>query len=147
MAIVRYEPFALMNRLHEQLGQIFGDNFGAPEAASSPNVAWIPSVDVHEEPERFVVRADVPGVEPKDIEVTAADGVLTIRGERRSEKRAKDGGFERLERVAGTFLRRFTLPETAQPEAITAKQTNGVLEVVIPKQPKVQPKRVTVEAA
>ena len=147
MAIVRYEPYALMNRLHEQLGQFFGDNFGAPEASSSPNIAWIPSVDVHEEDGRFVVRADVPGVEPKDIEVTAADGVLTIRGERRAEKRAKDAGFERVERVAGTFLRRFTLPETAQPDAITAKQTNGVLEVTIPKQPKVQPKRVTVEAA
>jgi HSP20 family protein len=147
MAIVRYEPFAYLNRLHEQLGQMFGDNFAAPEASSSPNVAWIPSVDVHEENERFVVRADVPGVEPKDIEVTAADGILTIRGERHAEKRAKDAGFERVERVAGTFLRRFTLPETAQADAITAKQTNGVLEVTIPKQPKVQPKRVTVEAA
>jgi len=147
MTIVRYEPFAYLNRLHEQLGHFFGDNFAAPEASSSSNVAWIPSVDVHEENERFVVRADVPGVDPKDIDVTAQDGVLTIRGERRSEKRENTAGFERVERIAGTFLRRFTLPETAQAEAITAKQTNGVLEVTIPKQPKVQPKRVTVEAA
>jgi HSP20 family protein len=147
MAIVRYEPWALMNRLHDQLGQIFGEGFGAPEASSSPNVAWIPSVDVHEEDDRFVVRADVPGVEPKDIEVTAADGVLSIRGERRADKRANGSGFERVERVYGTFVRRFTLPETAQAENIKAKQVNGVLEVTIPKQPKVQPKRVTVEAA
>jgi HSP20 family protein len=135
-----------MNRLHEQLGQFFGDNFAAPEASSSPNVAWIPSVDVHEENDRFIVRADVPGVDPKDIEVTAQDGVLTIRGERRAEKRANNGGFERVERVTGSFLRRFTLPETAQPDAIRAKQTNGVLEVSIPKQPKVEPKRVQIEA-
>lgn len=147
MAIVRYEPWALMNRLHDQLGQIFGEGFGAPEASSSPNVSWIPSVDVHEESDRFIVRADVPGVDPKDIEVTAQDGVLTIRGERRSAKRENGTGFERVERVSGTFLRRFTLPETAQADAIKAKQTNGVLEVSIPKQPKVQPKRVTVEAA
>jgi HSP20 family protein len=93
------------------------------------------------------VRADVPGVEPKDIEVTAQDGVLTIRGERRAEKRESKTGFERVERVAGAFVRRFTLPDTAQTESITAKQNNGVLEVTIPKQPKVQPKRVTVEAA
>jgi HSP20 family protein len=136
-----------MNRLHEQLGQFFGDDFGAPAASSSANVAWIPSVDVHEESDKFVVRADVPGVEPKDIEVTAQDGVLTIRGERRAEKRESKTGFERVERVAGSFVRRFTLPETAQTESITAKQTNGVLEVTIPKQPKVQPKRVAIEAA
>jgi HSP20 family protein len=147
MAIVRYEPWTLMNRLHDQLGQIFGESFAAPAASSSPNVSWIPSVDVHEENDRFVVHADVPGVDPKDIEVTAQDGVLTIRGERKYEKRANATGFERVERVAGTFLRRFTLPETAQTDAIKAKQTNGVLEVVIPKQPKVQPKRVEVEAA
>jgi HSP20 family protein len=140
MAIVRYEPWALIN-------QIFGESFAAPAASSSPNVAWIPSVDVHEESDRFVVHADVPGVDPKDIEVTAQDGVLTIRGERKSEKRTNNAGYERVERVAGTFLRRFTLPETAQTDAIKAKQTNGVLEVVIPKQPKVQPRRVTVEAA
>jgi HSP20 family protein len=147
MAIVRYEPWALMNRLHDQLGQIFGDNFAAPAASSSPNVAWIPSVDVHEEADRFVVFADVPGVEPKDIEVTAEDGVLTIRGERKAEKRENSAGFERVERITGNFVRRFTLPETAQADSIRAKQTNGVLEVSIPKQPKVQPKRVTVEAA
>jgi HSP20 family protein len=147
MAIVRYEPWALMNRLHDQLGQIFGDNFAAPAASSSPNVAWIPSVDVHEEADRFVVYADVPGVEPKDIEVTAEDGVLTIRGERKAEKRENAAGFERVERITGNFVRRFTLPETAQADSIRAKQTNGVLEVSIPKQPKVQPKRVTVEAA
>jgi HSP20 family protein len=146
MTVVRYEPWAAMNRLHQQLGQLFGDTFAAPEASSSRDVAWVPSVDVHEEQDRFVVRADLPGVEPKDIEVTAEDGVLTIRGERRFERRENGQGFERLERAAGTFLRRFTLPETAQPDAIKARQTNGVLEVSIPKQPKVEPRRIRIEA-
>jgi HSP20 family protein len=95
-----------------------------------------------------VVLADVPGVESKDINITAEKGVLTIRGERQSEKKASDNnGYERTERVTGTFLRRFTLPETANTESITAKQTNGVLEVSIPKQPQVQPRRIAVEAA
>src|SRR5687767_1249166 len=146
MAVVRYEPWAVMNRLHQQLDQLFGDTFGTPEASGSRNVAWVPSVDVHEEKDRFVVRADLPGVESKDIEITAEDGVLTIRGERNIERRENEEGFERLERVSGTFMRRFTLPETAQPEAIKAKQLNGVLEVSIPKQPKVEPRRIRIDA-
>lgn len=146
MAITRYEPWAAMNRLHQQLDQLFGDTFGTPEASSSRDVAWMPAVDVHEEAERFIVRADLPGVDPKDIEVTAENGVLTIRGERRIERREAGQGFERLERVSGSFLRRFTLPEGAQAEAIKAKQMNGVLEVSIPKQPKVEPRRIRIDS-
>lgn len=146
MTVVRYEPWALVNRLHDQLGQIF-ETVAAPATASTRNVSWIPSVDVHEETDRYVVRADVPGVDPKDIEVTAEDGVLTIKGERRAEKRENGKGFERVERVAGTFLRRFTLPDTAQADAIKAKQLNGVLEVSIPKAARVEPKRIQIEAA
>lgn len=146
MTVVRYEPWALVNRLHDQLGQIF-ETVAAPATASTRNVSWIPSVDVHEETDRYVVRADVPGVDPKDIEVTTEDGVLTIKGERRAEKRENGKGFERVERVAGTFLRRFTLPDTAQADAIKAKQLNGVLEVSIPKAARVEPKRIQIEAA
>jgi HSP20 family protein len=72
--------------------------------------------------------------------------VLTVRGERRSEKRDADNGYERVERVSGSFLRRFTLPEGANTDQIKAKQTNGVLEVTIPKQPQVQPRRIAVDA-
>jgi HSP20 family protein len=144
---LRYEPWALVNRLHQQLDQVFGDTVGTPEASSAPSVAWVPRVDIHEENDRFVVLADVPGVEPKDISLTAESGVLTIRGERRSERKASENGYERLERVTGAFLRRFTLPEGANTEAIRARQTNGVLEVTIPKQPQLQPRRISVEAA
>jgi HSP20 family protein len=107
---LRYEPWALVNRLHQQLDQVFGDTVGTPEASSAPSVAWIPRVDIYEETDRFVVLADVPGVEPKDIAITTDNGVLTIRGERRSEKKASENGYERVERATGEFLRRFTLP-------------------------------------
>jgi HSP20 family protein len=146
MAIVRYEPWAVVNRLHQSLDQFFNETLSSPEASSSPSVAWVPRVDIHEEKERFVVLADVPGVEPKDIDITAEKGVLTVRGERRAEKRVTDNGYERIERVAGTFLRRFTLPEGANTESITAKQTNGVLEVTIPKTPAVQPRRISIDS-
>ena len=146
MAIVRYEPWAVVNRLHQSLDQFFNETLSAPEASSSPSVAWVPRVDIHEEKDRFVVLADVPGVEPKDIDITAENGVLTVRGERRAEKRETENGYERVERVSGAFLRRFTLPEGANTDSIKAKQTNGVLEVTIPKTPAVQPRRISIDS-
>jgi HSP20 family protein len=150
MATVRYEPWHVVNRLHQTLDQVFNNHFSndalaSPEASSSPSVSWVPRVDIHEEKDRFVVLADVPGVEPKDIDITAENGVLTVRGERHAEKRETENGYERVERVSGAFLRRFTLPEGANTESIKAKQTNGVLEVTIPKTPAVQPRRISIE--
>jgi len=148
MTLVSYEPWALVNRLHRQLDQAFNRTTDTTATTSAPSVSWIPRVDIYEEAERFVVLADVPGVEAKDIDITADKGVLTIRGERRSEKtESGKNGYERVERTSGSFLRRFTLPESANTESITAKQTNGVLEVSIPKHPQVQPRRISVEAA
>jgi HSP20 family protein len=135
MTVVRYEPFRLLNRFYR--------DYSGDVAATS----WLPSVDVREEADRFVVSVDLPGVEKKDIEIVAEKGVLTIKGERRAETKSNTATYERVERVSGKFLRRFTLPETAQTDAISAKQTNGVLEVTIPKQPQVQPKRIEVQAA
>jgi HSP20 family protein len=149
MTLVSYEPWSLVNRLHRQLDQAFNSNTaGTVETVNAPSVSWIPRVDIYEESARFVVLADVPGVEAKDIDITAEKGVLTIRGERRTEKQdSGKNGYERVERTSGSFLRRFTLPESANTESITAKQTNGVLEVSIPKHPQVQPRRISVAAA
>jgi HSP20 family protein len=147
MTVIRYEPWALVNRLHQQLDRVFGDTVRQPVAASATESVWTPRVDVYEEAERFVVLADVPGVEPKDIDITAEDGVLTLRGARRSERKASENGFARVERVSGSFVRRFTLPEGADTGSITAKQANGVLEIAIPKQPQAQPRRIEVAAA
>ncbi len=139
MNIAIREPWQLLNRLSRDL-----DGFlGAPSA----DVSFIPAVDVREEKDRFVVQADLPGVKPEDIEVTAEKGILVLRGERKSEKRETAEGYERLERVNGSFSRRFALPENVQADAIKARFTHGVLEVSIPKQPEVAAKRVTVEAA
>jgi HSP20 family protein len=148
MTLVSYEPWSFVNRLQRQLDQAFNTTSAGAETVSTQSVAWIPRVDIHEEAERFVVLADVPGVDAKDIEITADKGVLTIRGERRTEKKdSEKNGYERVERTSGSFLRRFTLPDTANTESIKAKQTNGVLEVSIPKHAQVQPSRISVEAA
>ena len=141
MTIVRYEPWAFVGRLQRQLDRALG------EVADGATVSWIPRVDIHEEDERFVVTADLPGVEGKDIEITAEKGVLTLKGERRSEKKSSKDGFESIERASGTFLRRFTLPESVDAEAIKASHVNGVLEITIPKRPTEQPRRIDIQAA
>jgi HSP20 family protein len=146
MTIVHYEPWRLFNRFQRDINRAFAEGTSSSEAANS-DIAWLPVVDVHEEAERFVVRADLPGVDPKDVEITAEKGVLTIRGQRHAEKRENGNSYERVERVSGNFLRRFSLPESAETSDIKAKQSNGVLEISIPKAPQVQPKRITVEAA
>ena len=139
MSIVRYEPWALLNRLHRELDQTF--DTVAREAT------WSPAVDVHEEEQRFVLRADLPGVKPADIEVTADKGVLTLRGERQIEQRDVDGHYSRVERVSGKFVRTFTLPENVQTDAIKAQFKDGVLELTIPKIAKPEPRRIEVQAA
>jgi HSP20 family protein len=101
-------------------------------------------VDLQEQSDRFVLRADVPGVAPKDIDVSAVDGTLTVRGVRAVRERVNGDGFEHIERVAGAFVRRFTLPDSARADAIKAHYADGVLEIEIPKQPKIEATRIPV---
>jgi HSP20 family protein len=147
MTIVRYEPWAFVGRVQRHLDRALGETADLRDGADTARVSWIPHVDIREEAERFVVAADVPGVEPKDIEITADKGVLTVKGERRSQNSATVDGNERVERATGSFLRRFTLPESADAEAIKATHVNGVLELSIPKRPQEQPRRIAVQAA
>jgi HSP20 family protein len=152
MVLVRYEPWNTVDRLHQQIGQILGSNVDAAatdgdtsEDNGAAIVNWIPPVDVLEQPESFVVSADLPGIEPKDIQITADKGVLTISGERKFERTDAQKAASRLERVEGRFLRRFTLPDNVNTDDIRARHLNGVLEVTIPKVAAPAPKRVSVE--
>jgi HSP20 family protein len=142
MALMRYEPWSLLNQLSRELDRLSPSTEAGESAATSD---WIPAVDIREDKDAYVLHADVPGVDPKDIEVHMENGILTIRGERKSETREEREDYKRVERVRGTFYRRFTLPDTADSEKISAKSVNGVLEVRIPKQETVQPRRITVE--
>ena len=149
MALVRYEPFNLLDRFQRELGRLgdtdfFGRDLLAGDNSSVVTSHWSPAVDIKEEPDRFVILADLPGVDPKEIEVSMENGVLSIRGERKSEKEEERDGFHRVERVRGTFYRRFSLPDTADADRVEARGRDGVLEIVIPKQKKVQPRKITV---
>lgn len=139
MTVIRYEPWGLLNRLRRELDQTF--------ETATREAAWVPAVDVHEEPKQFVVRADLPGVKPTDIEITAEDGVLSLRGSRQFEHKTEDGHYSRVERVSGKFARTFTLPENVQTDAIKAQFKDGVLELTIPKVAKAEPRRIEVQAA
>ena len=142
MQLTRYQPltpFELMDRLlSAQTGRYSDDTTAAAD--------WSPAVDIKEEADRFVIHADVPGVDPKDIDVSMEDGVLTLAGERKSETRDQQDGWTRTERLTGRFLRRFTLPEGTDAENISAHGKHGVLEISIPKIAKAAPKKITVKA-
>ncbi|HWW21151.1 MAG TPA: Hsp20/alpha crystallin family protein [Steroidobacteraceae bacterium] len=144
MTLLRYEPWGVVARLQRHFDQAFADIDGSASNGES-HAAWIPSVDIHQESDKFVVRADLPGVEPKDIDVTAENGVLTVSGERKFERSEQQKGTSRLERVEGRFVRRFTLPENVQTDHIRARHANGVLELTIPKAAAPEPKKISVE--
>jgi HSP20 family protein len=146
MSITRYNPWALQGGLQDELKQVF-DKFFAEGDADQSNVVtsqWAPRVDIREEAERFVILADIPGVDPKDIEIQMDKGILSIKGERHAEKREETERYSRVERQHGVFYRRFSLPDSANAEGITAKGRNGVLEVSIPKRPETTPRRIAV---
>lgn len=143
MTMLRYQPWTLMSQFHRELDRL-RDSQAAQFEGDAVATDWVPAVDVKEEADRWVVHADVPGVDPTDIEVTMEDGALTIRGRRLAERKDERDGWKRVERVAGSFYRRFSLPDTVDAAGITAASKHGVLELTIPKQPKASPKRITV---
>ena len=145
MSMIRYEPWGLLNQFSRDWNQLFDKNLGnTDENGNLVASDWVPAVDVKEEHDRFVIHADVPGVDPESIDVHMEAGVLTISGERHAENTEQHKGYKRVERVRGSFLRRFTLPDTAQADKITASSKNGVLEVLIPKHSKVMPRKIKV---
>lgn len=146
MNLVHFQPWSVADLIQRDFDRrptrrFTGDNVHAPVSD------WAPAMDIIEEKDGFVLRADVPGVAAENIEVSMDDGVLTISGERHAEDRDDFDGLRRFERVSGRFHRRFSLPETADADHIAAKSANGILEVMIPKLAEVQPRRISVEAA
>lgn len=138
--LLRYQPWSV----HRELLNEFNRYFDRADASTGATAEWTPAVDIEEYADKFVLYADVPGVDLKSIEVTLEKGVLTLSGNR--EKAAEAAGVEarRIERANGRFFRRFSLPDTVDGESVTAKGSNGVLEIAIPKRPAAQPRKITV---
>lgn len=149
MAVVRYDPWNLLNQVQNEVNRLFESRFSDAQTSDNSNVvtsSWVPSVDIKEEAHRFVIYADLPGIDPKDIEITMNQGVLAIKGERMIENQDEKAGYKRVERAYGTFYRRFSLPDSADADGIQAAGRNGVLEISIPKHERTQPRKITVSA-
>lgn len=144
MVIRRQDPWTLLNQLGGELNRLYEGQLDT-DTSSPATSDWVPAVDIREDQDRFVIEADLPGVPPEQIDVQMENGMLTIRGQRESTSREAAEGYKRVERTTGGFYRRFSLPDTADAERISARTANGVLEVSIPKQEKLQPRRIQVE--
>ncbi|MFY2765097.1 Hsp20/alpha crystallin family protein [Arenimonas sp. MALMAid1274] len=146
MSLTRYSQTA-PRHLQDEIKQAFEKFFNADDTDASSVVTsqWVPRVDIKEEAERFVIFADLPGVDPASIEVQMDKGILSIKGERSTGASEEGARFSRVERAHGVFYRRFALPDSANPEGISAAGKHGVLEITIPKRPEVTPRRIQVQ--
>ena len=141
MSLVHYKPVNLFDQFNDEMNRYFSS---MRRTAANQEHDWTPAVDIHEEDSRYMLTADIPGVNRNDVEITLEDGVLTVKGERRSETEVAEEGYRRRERIYGTFVRQFNLPDTVDTANISAKAEDGVLKIEIPKQEKPQPKKIAV---
>jgi HSP20 family protein len=141
-----WEPFRSTNRLQEQIHRVFGDV--AERSGEESNLtSWAPAVDILETEHDLVVKADLPDVDTKDLDIRVENNILTIRGERKFEKTVNESNYLRVERSYGAFARSFSLANTVNPEAIKADYQNGVLTLSIPKREEAKPKQIKVNIA
>jgi HSP20 family protein len=132
MALVRWEPVREIHSLQQEMNRLFGSFFDTP------------AMDLVETEQHFVLRADLPGLTESDVNIELEDNVLTVSGERASEKREEREGYYRIERASGRFARSLTLPDGVDAESIEASFSNGVLEVRVPKPQERKPQKVAI---
>jgi len=146
MAITRYNPFRDLMTLSERLNKMFDE--GMLPATSEDEFltgAWVPAVDIYETENEIVIKAEVPGMSEKDVEVTVENNMLTIKGERKFEEEVKKENYHRIERAYGTFQRSFQLPATVNVNKITAEQKDGILTIRLPKKEEQKPKKINIK--
>ena len=147
MAIVRWDPFQDLISLQERMNRLFEQTLDRSRGEREGMVAgtWAPAVDIYETPDSIVLQAELPGLSKDDIDIQVRDNVLTLKGERRSEKEVKEGNYLRVERAYGGFQRAFTLPAAVQADKIRAVFKDGVLDVSIPKAEEAKPKQIKID--
>ena len=140
MSLVHYKPINLFDQINNEMNRYLSMR----DTAANQEHEWTPAVDIHEEDNCYMLTADIPGVNRKDMEITLDEGVLTVKGERKSETGVTEEGYRRRERINGTIERQFNLPDTVDTANISAKAEDGILKIAIPKQEKLEPKKITV---
>ena len=142
-SITHWGPFQNLSNLREQVNRLVESKFMG-RADESALTTWAPAVDIYETENELVLRADLPGINEKDLDVRVENNMLTVRGERKFEQQVKEDNYLRIERTYGSFSRSFGLPNSVNTEAIKAEYKNGVLTVELPKRAESKPKQVKV---
>ncbi|MBD3379712.1 MAG: Hsp20 family protein [Candidatus Omnitrophica bacterium] len=142
-----WQPFREMETLQDEMNRLFDLSLGRwpGRNAGLMESAWSPTVDVFESKDNIMVKADIPGMKKEDIEVSVRDDVLTIRGEKKEEKEAKEKGSVKTERFYGSFNRAIALPSPVDEDKVKASYKDGVLEIVLPKKEEEKPKQIQVD--
>lgn len=145
--ITRYnllDPFDELMPVRNRLDRLFSKLL---EKDEEPMITakWTPVTDILETKDAYIIRAELPGIDEKDINIEIENGILTLRGERKFESKTEEKDFRRIERTYGNFFRSFTLPQNVNADKITAAFVNGVIEVVVPKKEEAKPKKITLE--
>ena len=145
MAITRWDPFRDLNILQDRMNRLFDDT-GRTWRPDEPSATttWSPAVDIFETAGEIVVKAELPGVDRKDISLHLENNVLTVKGERRFEKETKEENYHRVERAYGGFSRSFSIPATVDEEKIRADYKDGILKIILPKKERAKPKQIRI---
>src|SRR5688572_10888717 len=143
MSLIKWDPFGGFDTLNERMGNFLGRNRETPLSTT----AWNPAVDIFENDNEIVIKAELPGLNAKDIELKIENNILMLKGERRFEKETKEENYHRVEREYGTFSRAFSLPVAVDGEKVIAEYKDGVLKVLLPKKEEIKPKPIKVSAA
>jgi len=145
--LTHWRPLGMIEPFRKEIETLF-DRFFGDEAGSGTMTAntWAPRIDVEETDKEIIVKADLPGVDPKAVDVSVQDGVLRVSGERKDERVEKKKNFQRVERFSGSFYRAISLPPSADADKMTAMSDSGVVTITVPKKAESQPKKVAVTA-
>jgi HSP20 family protein len=143
MELIRWEPFDGLNKIQSRINDLFGESFER-SWMNWNSATWYPPVDVLESKDSYVLRAELPGMKKEDFNLEVKDGMLTLSGERKSEKTTDDVKYRTVERVEGRFSRSFSLPETVKHDGIQATYKDGILEIHVPKAEEAKPRRIEI---
>jgi len=145
MAVVRWDPFRDLSMLQDRMNRLFEDtNRGWRSDEPASTTTWSPAVDIFETEGEIIVKAELPGMDRKDIALNLEKNVLTLKGERRFEKEAKEENYHRIERSYGGFSRSFSIPATVDDDKIRADYKDGVLTIALPKKEQAKPKQIRI---
>jgi HSP20 family protein len=145
MAITRWDPFREVVALQNRVNHLFREMNEGDDPLTAGS--FVPAVDIYEDPQKVVLKLEVPGIDQKELDVRVENHTLTVKGERKFEAEEKEQNFHRIERRYGSFYRAFTLPSTVDTENVAASYNAGVLKLELKKKPEAQPKQIQINVA